>query len=188
MKREIARFPKVKTAKTVLDTSHHLVEILNQKISNMMKHALAGQIILMGILLEGKIMLLSLLCLCTNALIQLKKAVNWSMANKSCVCLHVLLSRISIKIRAMNMKSLPKSMLMLMSIISRRPLSYTELTTIHGFPASVQIVLLWTSRIQGGPIVATFPAQIITLLLQGKPCLFGCKLSSERAGKGRQKK
>jgi hypothetical protein len=48
VEREIVCFPKVKTVKTVLDTSHHLVAIVEDKISNMMKTAPAGQIIFDG--------------------------------------------------------------------------------------------------------------------------------------------
>jgi hypothetical protein len=45
---EMVRYSKVKSVKTVLDTAHNLVEIVEQKISNMMKHAPAGQIMFDG--------------------------------------------------------------------------------------------------------------------------------------------
>ncbi len=41
---EMVFFPQVKSV-TVLDTSHHLVAIVEEKISKMMKIALAGQIV-----------------------------------------------------------------------------------------------------------------------------------------------
>jgi hypothetical protein len=47
-------FPKVKMVKTVLDTSHHLVAIVEDKISNMMKTAPAGQIIFDGYTVGGQ--------------------------------------------------------------------------------------------------------------------------------------
>ncbi len=43
--REMVCFPQVKSVKTVLGTSHHLVAIVEEKISKMMKIAPAGQII-----------------------------------------------------------------------------------------------------------------------------------------------
>ncbi len=47
-------FPKVKTVKTVLDTLHHLVAIVEDKISNMMKSAPTGQIIFDGYTVGGQ--------------------------------------------------------------------------------------------------------------------------------------
>ncbi len=54
VEREMVCFPKVKTVKTVLDTLHHLVAIVENKISNMMKTAPAGQIIFDGSTVGGQ--------------------------------------------------------------------------------------------------------------------------------------
>ena len=54
VKREMVCFPQVKLVKTVLDTSHHLVTIVEEKISKMMKTAPAGQIIFDGYTVGGQ--------------------------------------------------------------------------------------------------------------------------------------
>jgi hypothetical protein len=54
MECEMVCFPKVKMVKTVLDTLHHLVAIVEDKISNMMKTAPAGQIIFDGYTVGGQ--------------------------------------------------------------------------------------------------------------------------------------
>ena len=54
VEREMVRYTKVKSVKTVLDTAHNLVEIVEQKISNMMKDAPAGQIIFDGYTVGGQ--------------------------------------------------------------------------------------------------------------------------------------
>ncbi len=54
VEREMVHFPKVKTGKTVLNTLHHLVAIVEDKISNMMKTAPAGQIIFDGYTVGGQ--------------------------------------------------------------------------------------------------------------------------------------
>ena len=54
VEREMVRYGKVKSVKTVLDTAHNLVEIVEQKIANMMKLAPAGQIIFDGYTVAGQ--------------------------------------------------------------------------------------------------------------------------------------
>ncbi len=51
---EMVCFPQVKSVKTVLDTSHHLVAIVEEKISKMMKTAPAGQITFDGYTVGGQ--------------------------------------------------------------------------------------------------------------------------------------
>ncbi len=51
---EMVCFPKMKMVKTVLDTLHHLVAIVEDKISNMVKTAPAGQIIFDGYTVGGQ--------------------------------------------------------------------------------------------------------------------------------------
>ena len=51
---EMVCFSQVKSVKTVLDTSHHLVAIVEDKISKMMKTAQAGQIIFDGYTVGGQ--------------------------------------------------------------------------------------------------------------------------------------
>jgi hypothetical protein len=51
---EMVCFPKVKSVKTVLDTSHHLVAIVEDKIATMMKTAPWGQIIFDGYTVGGQ--------------------------------------------------------------------------------------------------------------------------------------
>ena len=50
----MVRFLKVKLVKTVLDTSHHLVAIVEDKIATMMKTAPGGQIIFGGYTVGGQ--------------------------------------------------------------------------------------------------------------------------------------
>jgi hypothetical protein len=54
LEREMVRFPKVKSVKTVLDTSHLLVAIVEDKIASMMKTAPGGQIIFDGYTVGGQ--------------------------------------------------------------------------------------------------------------------------------------
>ncbi len=54
VEREMVCFPQVKSVKTVLVTSHHLVAIFEEKISKMMKTAPAGQIIFDGYTVGGQ--------------------------------------------------------------------------------------------------------------------------------------
>ncbi len=54
VEREMVRYGKVKSVKTVLDTAHNLVEIVEQKIVNMMKLAPVGQIIVDGYTVAGQ--------------------------------------------------------------------------------------------------------------------------------------
>ncbi len=54
VEREMVRFFQVKSVKTAIDTSHHLVAIVEEKISKMMKTALAGQIIFDGYTVGGQ--------------------------------------------------------------------------------------------------------------------------------------
>jgi hypothetical protein len=51
---ETVCFPQVKSVKTVFDTSHHLVAIVEEKISKMMKTTPAGQIIFDGYTVGGQ--------------------------------------------------------------------------------------------------------------------------------------
>jgi hypothetical protein len=51
---EVVCFPQVKSVKTVLNTSHHLVAIVEEKISKMMNTAMAGQIIFDGYTVGGQ--------------------------------------------------------------------------------------------------------------------------------------
>jgi hypothetical protein len=51
---EMVRFPQMKSVKTVLDTSHHCVAIVEGKISKMTKTAPAGQIIFDGYTVGGQ--------------------------------------------------------------------------------------------------------------------------------------
>jgi hypothetical protein len=54
VERDKVRFPKAKSVKTVLDTSHHLVAIVEEKIATMMKTAPGGQIIFDGYTVGGQ--------------------------------------------------------------------------------------------------------------------------------------
>jgi hypothetical protein len=54
VKREMVCFPQVKSVKTVIDTSHHLVAIVEEKISKMMKTPPAGQVIFDGYTVGGQ--------------------------------------------------------------------------------------------------------------------------------------
>ncbi len=53
VEREMVCFSQVKSVKTVLDTSHHLVAIVEEKISKLMKTSLAGQIFFDGYTVGG---------------------------------------------------------------------------------------------------------------------------------------
>ena len=51
---EMVRFPQMKSVKSVLDTSHHFVAIVEEKIPKIMKTAPAGQIIFDGYTVGGQ--------------------------------------------------------------------------------------------------------------------------------------
>jgi hypothetical protein len=54
IQQDLVLYPHVKSSKTVLDTAHHLVMIVEEKIGRMMKKAPAGQILFDGYTISGQ--------------------------------------------------------------------------------------------------------------------------------------